>query len=116
MGGGFEDSLRNFTGTKHDAGKPPLSLIPKEFLDEVAKAFDFGRDKYGQFNFTNGLPVTRLLDAAMRHITAAAWTEQNDPESGVDHLGHAGASLAMALFMIRNRPDLDDRYKKGSDY
>lgn len=101
-------------GNKSDAGKPPMSLIPKDFLDEVAKAFAYGRGKYGQFNFTKGMKVTRLIDAAMRHLVAASWESEKDPESGHDHLGHAGASIAMALFMIKQKPELDDRFIKQS--
>lgn len=108
----YSGQLEKVTGAKNDKGKPPLALIPKEFLDEVALAFDYGRQVYGQYNFTNGLEVTRLLDAAMRHITAYAWGEDKAADSNVNHLGHAGASLAMALFMIKYKPELDDRFKK----
>ena len=105
---GITDAER---GSKADKGKPPISLIPREFLEEVAKAFGYGAEKHGRHNFRKGLRVSRLLDAAFRHISASSNGEDKDPESGLDHLGHAGASLAMALFMLKNRPELDDRYK-----
>jgi hypothetical protein len=49
----------------------------------------------------------------MRHIVAFADGETRDPESQHNHLGHAGASLAMALVMLNNKPELDDRHKKS---
>ena len=98
-------------GLKFDTNKPDHSLLPPEFLDEVAKAFMNGETKYGRYNFTNGIKVTRLLAAALRHINAYSWGENNADDSKLNHLGHAGASIAMALWMIKNRPELDDRYK-----
>lgn len=97
-------------GKKNDNGKAPLTLIPREASEGMAQAFAFGANKYGRFNFTKGLAVSRCLDAAMRHITASAWGEKNDPESSLDHLSHALASLAMAMYNINNHPELDDRY------
>lgn len=108
----FVNTLKDEKGSKFDANKPPLALIPKEFLDEVAQAFGYGAGKYGKYNFTKGIETTRLLDAAMRHLTAFAWGEDNDPESKRSHLGHAGACIAMCLFMLKNHPGLDDRFKK----
>jgi len=99
------------SGTKHDTGKPRISLIPSDALNETAKAFGFGASKYGDHNFRSGIAISRLLDAAYRHITAFKEGEDLDPESGNTHLGHALASLSMATFMYFRRPDFDDRWK-----
>ena len=99
-------------GTKHDAGKPSITLIPKEALWGMAKAFTDGASKYGRHNFRAGIEYSRLADAAMRHVTAYMDGETIDPDSGNNHLYHALASLAMLVYMDANRPDLDDRYKK----
>jgi hypothetical protein len=72
----------------------------------------YGAGKYGRFNFKKGIEHTRLADACLRHLTAYLDGEDLDPESGVSHLGHALASLAMLSYMAANRPDLDDRYGK----
>jgi hypothetical protein len=84
-------------GTKHDNGKPDLSLVPYSFLMEVAKALMYGEKKYGRYNFEKGFPTHRLLSAALRHIWAYVNGEDKDPESGLSHLAHAGASLAMLV-------------------
>ena len=99
-------------GVKHDNGKPPLSLIPRAALMLEAQVLAFGADKYGKFNFTKGFQQSRLLDAAMRHITAYAWGEDNATESGLSHLGHARACLAMLIQNIEDGVSTDDRYKK----
>lgn len=102
-------------GTKKDNGKPRISLIPKEAIWGCASALTFGADKYGQYNFMAGLKYTRLADAAMRHITQYLAGENTDPESGLSHLDHAMASLAMLKFMEARRPDMDDRYKETKE-
>lgn len=88
-----------------------MDLLTLEFLTETSKALDFGAKKYGKHNFKGGIEHTRLLAASIRHIYQYLSGEDLDPESGHSHLGHAAAGLNMALWMIKHRPDLDDRYK-----
>jgi len=102
-------------GAKNDGAKPDLGLIPIEALEECAKAFMYGEKKYHRYNFTKGISVNRLLAASLRHINQSIWESENDPESGNNHLGHALASISMALYMAKHRPDLDDRYIKVKD-
>lgn len=99
-------------GKKNDSGKPDLSLIPKDAIWGMGAALTFGANKYGKHNFREGMAYTRLAAACMRHITAYNEGETTDTESGLSHLDHAMASLAMLKFMETNRPDMDDRWKK----
>jgi hypothetical protein len=99
-------------GKKFDNGKPRISLIPREAIEGMAKSLTFGALKYNSHNFKSGISYSRLTDAAMRHIIAWVDGENLDPESGLSHLDHALASLAMLKFMEQNRPEMDDRYKK----
>ncbi len=98
-------------GTKHDQGKAPITLIPQEFILGMAEVFAKGAVKYGRHNFRKGIEVSRTLDAAMRHLLAFANSENYDPETGLSHLFHAGCSLAMCAYNLRNNPHLDDRPK-----
>lgn len=99
-------------GRKDDSGKPALEYIPKSAMWAMGGAFAYGAKKYGAFNYKGGLKVTRCLAAAVRHIYQYLAGENLDPESGISHLGHAMASLAMAIDMVENDTNLDDRYKK----
>lgn len=99
------------SGTKHDSGKAPIHFLTREFLEGVAQAQAFGAKKYGDYNFCKGLAYTRLLDAAMRHLLAFTWGENNDNESGESHLSHAAANINMLMYTIKNHPELDDRYR-----
>lgn len=102
-------------GVKHDQGKLKLSLIPKEAIWEIGNALTYGANKYGEFNFRKGISHSRLLDAAMRHITEYISGEDIDSESGNTHISHALGSLAMLAWMVKHRPELDDRYKGDKD-
>lgn len=98
-------------GTKHDGGKPPMALLDMESLQAEAAVFGFGATKYAPWNWRKGIPVSRLMSAALRHMTAFINGETLDPESGLPHLAHARCNMAMALWMVKHRPDMDDRYK-----
>ncbi len=99
-------------GRKDDTEKPDLSLLPKEFLEEVAKAFMHGEKKYGRYNYRSGMAWHRLVAALLRHVSAFNEGEDNDAESGHSHLGHAGACLAMLLVYQTHSLGTDTRYKK----
>ncbi len=99
-------------GLKYDQGKPPMSLLATGWLQGVANALGFGAKKYGPYNWRNGIEQSRLIDAAMRHITAYNNGEDVDPESGLSHLYHASCNLMFASELLKSHPELDDRYKK----
>lgn len=87
---------------KFDDGKPPISMINREALEQEAHVLAFGASKYGRENWKNGLEEHRLLDAALRHIIAYADGEHVDPESGLSHLAHARCSLGFLLYLNRD--------------
>jgi hypothetical protein len=101
-------------GTKHDQGKARMSLLDSSWLLGVAEVLTFGEKKYAANNWRKGISVSRLMDAAARHQAAFNDGEDLDPESGKGHLYHASCCLMFASWMIKNRPDLDDRYKSSS--
>jgi hypothetical protein len=94
---------------KHDTGKPDLAIIPIEALEAITEAMAYGANKYGRNNFKGGFKHLRLANAALRHIFAWVGGETMDKESGLSHISHAIASLAMLAWTIKHRPDLDDR-------
>jgi hypothetical protein len=98
-------------GTKHDQGKARMSLLDSSWLLGVAEVLTFGEKKYAAHNWRKGISVSRLMDAAGRHQAAFNDGEDLDPESGKGHLYHASCCLMFASWMIKHRPDLDDRCK-----
>lgn len=102
-------------GVKHDQGKAPMSLLDRKWLEGTAQVLRFGAQKYAAHNWRKGLPVTRVTDAALRHIMAFLDGEDTDPESGLPHLDHASCCLMFASNMHKTRPDMDDRHNKETD-
>lgn len=107
--------MSKLKGIKHDQEKPDMSDIPKEAMWAMGKAFTHGQKKYGKNNYRNGMNVSRQLAAAVRHIYQHLSGETLDAESGVSHLGHALASIAMACYTIANHPNFDDRFNKDKE-
>ncbi len=99
-------------GKKNDAGKPMFSCLPPDALFELGKVAELGARKYGLHNYRNGIKVSRILDAAFRHLIAAIGNEDKDPIDGNNHLASAAWNCLSALQMIKDHPNLDDRYKK----
>lgn len=100
-------------GIKFDNGKPPMSLLDRHAMEEIANVLAFGAQKYAAHNWRKGIAYSRLLDAAMRHLFAFADGEDNDPESGLSHVAHAGCCIVFLLGMTNARPDMDDRHTEA---
>lgn len=107
-----EPKLDLSKGLKLDNGKPQLSLIPREALLECGNAMTYGAKKYAAHNYKKGIEYSRLIDAALRHLIAYNDGENNDTESGLSHLGHALASVAMLTYMHANHPEMDNRFHR----
>jgi hypothetical protein len=90
-------------GTKHDEGKPRLSLVSRELIEELARVRAFGTQKYSKNNWRKGFKYSRSIDAALRHIAAFNSGEDLDSESG---LSTFSATLFTTLRMMIERLDL----------
>lgn len=99
---------------KFDTKKPPMDLLPSLALEEVAKVFDHGADKYGRHNWTNGFEWSRLIAASMRHLNSFNRGEDADSESKLGHLSHCAATLLMLIEHQKRNLGKDDRCKYDS--
>jgi hypothetical protein len=97
------------TAIKHDKGKPDLSLVPYVAMIHEARAFMDGEKKYGRYNYLNGFTASRLVAAALRHIFDYMDGDDTAEDSGVHHLGHARACLAMILHLEETGGLVNDR-------
>jgi hypothetical protein len=98
------------TGRKDDSEKPPMALIDPEFLVTLAAVLGFGARKYAAHNWRGGINYSRLISAAYRHLGAINSGEDIDPESGLPHTGHLACCVMFLDWMLKHRPDLDDRW------
>lgn len=97
--------------TKYGKAKPAISLIPGTAQLHIADAFRDGASKYGPANWRNDpVSASTYIDAAYRHIIA--WYDGGEGvavDSGVHHLGHAAACLAIVLDAEAQGSLVDDR-------
>lgn len=100
------------TGDRFNEGKSQWSLVSFESIEPMVKVLEFGAKKYAPYNWAKGLKVTECTDSMMRHLTAFMKGEDNDPESGISHVGHIMCNAMFLEYMMKNRPDMDDRYKQ----
>lgn len=101
--------------TKFGRAKPSVGLIPGSALLHIADAFADGAEKYGPANWRDD-PVSGsvYVNAAYRHIIS--WydgREENASDSGVHHLAHAAACLAIIIDAQTQGTLVDDRPTAG---
>lgn len=97
-------------GTKHDQGKPRMELLSRPALEAIAQALTHGANKYSDHNWRSGFKWSRLYGAALRHLLAHMDGENTDPETGLSHLAHLGATVMFLLEHEAKSLGEDDRY------
>lgn len=95
---------------KFDDDKPRFDLIDASVMLDVARVLMFGANKYGADNWRQGVRVSRLLAAALRHLNAFQQGEFLDQESCLPHTAHAICNLIFLQWTYENRDDLNDLY------
>ncbi len=101
-------------GYKEDKGKLRYDLLPPYALDELAKVYTYGANKYTDNNWRKGMKWGRIYAALMRHLWKFWAGEDRDKESGILHLSHALWGVVTLLEYCDNGPryySFDDRIK-----
>lgn len=94
--------------------KLPFHLWPETATALGALALLEGASKYGRANWrVAGVRASIYLDAARRHLAAWFEGENADPDSGVDHLGHVLACIAIVVDARAAGKLTDDRQVVG---
>ncbi|NJO17714.1 MAG: hypothetical protein HC877_18850 [Thioploca sp.] len=95
----------NKPGIKFDNDKIRFDLIPFDVLQEVAKVFTFGANKYSVDNWKNVENYKdRYFAAVMRHLASWRMNELKDKESKLYHLAHAATCIFFLLwFDMKNK-------------
>lgn len=94
--------------------KMPLHLWPATATAYGSLGMLDGALKYGRANFRAiGIRASIYKDAVTRHLDAWFDGEDNAPDSGLPHLAHALANLAIIVDAIEAGKFNDDRNIKG---
>ncbi len=95
--------------------KVPLHLVPPSLRIYVAQAMADGAAKYGPYNWRDKpIFASVYYSACMRHMDAYWDGEEVAEDSGVHHLAHAAACLALVIDAIECGVLKDDRPIKGA--
>lgn len=100
------------SGARYNDGKADISLIPLCTLEDEARVWMYGKQKYAAWNWAKGMDWSVPLACAMRHIAAWQRGEELDAESGLPHLAHAMCNLRMLTLYSKTYPEGDDRPPK----
>lgn len=105
-----DNNPKTFIGVK----KLQLDLVPPSAMIALAEAMKDGAKKYGPYNWRD-YPISASVyyAAALRHLFAWWDGEENARDSGVHHLHHALACLALLVDSIHLGILNDNRPKKG---
>lgn len=80
---------------KADAGKPKLTLVPRQIIFDIAEVREYGNKKYGNPENWKDVEIERYRDAAYRHFMAYLDNPYGaDEESGIRHLKHLACNIA----------------------
>ena len=93
------------TGAIRDSatGKGDMFAMPAAALLRLSKHYEQGSITYGRLNYQKGMPCSRLLDSAKRHIEMYLDGQDNE-----DHLSAAAWNILAALQMEERNPDCQD--------
>jgi len=101
--------------TRHNSGKPKISLIleAREALSGAATAMEIGAKNHGRGNWMagNGLPHTEVADSLARHLTAWLSGEDLDEDTGHPHVDFIFTNALFLSQLQKTRPNGDDREK-----
>lgn len=104
------DSNMNDQTAKADAGKPDLTLVPRQIIWDIAEVREYGNRKYGDPENWKDVELQRYRAAAFRHFLAYLDEPAGvDAESGIKHYKHLVCNLAFICEMEKlNSEALDD--------
>jgi hypothetical protein len=75
-----------------------IQHMPFDAMVGAAQVFEYGAQKYEQWNWTHGMEWSTVLGCMFRHMTA---TEERDAESELPHEWHVACNVIMLEYYSR---------------
>jgi hypothetical protein len=101
------DSLQ---ALRYNQGKLQWSLVDFKSLEGLVQVLEMGAKKYDKHNWKKGMPITQVSESLMRHLFAFLNGENTDSESGLSHISHVLCNAMFIEYILREKPEFDDRY------
>lgn len=74
---------------------------------DVARHFENGALKYGEHNWQKGIPISRYIDSALRHLMKELAGETDE-----DHAAAFVWNCMCAAWTMKHKPEMDDYTQK----
>ena len=92
---------------KADAGKPKLTLVPRQIIYDICEVREYGNKKYHDPDNWKTVDIQRYRDALFRHFMAYLDDPDGvDEESGIPHYKHMACNMAFICEMEKRQKDL----------
>jgi len=82
---------------KQDDGKIDYTLLDWGAIRKLVEVREYGVKKYNKRDSWQEVSKERYIKALLRHVIAYADREENDKESGLNHLAHAMCNCMFIL-------------------
>lgn len=90
----------NEQAMRFNDGKPEWSLVHFKSLLPLVRVLEFGAKKYERDNWKKPMPREKILESAMRHLTAMMDGEILDKESNQLHAGHILCNMMFWIYQL----------------
>lgn len=97
------------TGGEKGTKPEQYALLPWDALDEVARLYAKGAEKYARDNWRKGYDWHLSFDSLVRHAKAFWMGESVDEETECHHLSSVVFHALALMVFEREHPELDDR-------
>lgn len=106
------EEVRTTSSTGAEKGVKPAryDLIPIPALDQLARLYGKGAEKYAEHNWRKGYEYSKSYAAAMRHMTLFWAGEDMDEEMGLPHVICASFHMFALATFLQEHPEFDDRF------
>lgn len=92
-----------------DCEQTRYDLISPIGLERLAQTYAEGAEKFGPFNWENGMPVNDLLNHAVAHVYKFLRGDRSE-----DHLAHAAWNLLGAIHSMELWPEMNQGMLRGA--
>lgn len=111
--GSVPNEIRTTSSTGAQKGVKPeaFALLPVEALEEVARHYWKGAEKYAAHNWRKGYEWSKSYSALQRHANAFWRGENIDQETGSHHMAGVVFHALSLITFTSEQPEFDDRWK-----
>lgn len=103
------DNGKKEIGLRFNEGKTRFDLLEPYAIEQLAKIFTKGAEKYAPNNWLKGMPWMDVIASLKRHLNKFEQGEDFDNESQLLHMAHVAWNALAIVSYYKHRPEFDNR-------